>query len=242
MILEANLQLALCYSVGFGTEKDIQMATSYLFVAAQGGLAKAMEVSLRLPHALFGHRTFTDEVRMWLRKAALQGSIIAAEDLQFVDASDFESTRSEAISIGRQPLEESLGTWLDQYTKTGSRLTSKNSGTLTGKDILRELIAEADSNPSDSRGAMSDFLHSCRKIISRPNVSGEPPLLAAIRSGDFELASFLVKTKVDIAYRGSSGETLLHWLSTSPLREATDIARLILAAGVDMHQPTYRIW
>jgi len=164
--------------------------------------------------------------------------------LQFVDASAFTSIRSEAISISRRLLEGSLGAWFDQYTKASSRLTNSDSGILTGKDILEELIAEADSNPSGSKGVMNDnnFRHSCREIILKANGHRESPLLAAIRSGDFELARFLIKAKVDITYRGPSGETLLNWLSTSPLREATDIARLILAAGVDMHQPTHRIW
>jgi ankyrin repeat protein len=123
-------------------------------------------------------------------------------------------------------------------------LTNSDSGALTGKEILEELIAEADSNPSGSKGAMNDnhFRHSCREIIRKADVHRESPLLTAIRSGDFELARFLIKAKADIAYRGPSGETLLHWLSTSPLREATDIARLILATGVDMHQPTRKIW
>lgn len=84
-LLEAQLQLGLCHSVGFGTGQDTIKGSDLICTAARGGLLKAQAVSYRLLTALGVDISDWELSKHWLIQGAESDSRVALVDLkQFI--------------------------------------------------------------------------------------------------------------------------------------------------------------
>ena len=110
--LDALFQLGLCYSVGFGVDKDSTRALHLAELASHKGLLKAQAVFIRLCSALGGDIGSILEpniAKSWLIQGTLSGSRIASMDLERLYPFEYASCIETIQSQKHQLLETRLG-------------------------------------------------------------------------------------------------------------------------------------
>lgn len=94
---EACLQLGLCYSVGFGTNPDVDKATALVFEAAERGLRRAQEMMAKF-HDAFSFSVYPGRkmsIIQWLIQSARNGSVSALADLSRWDHDEYRVLLSD---------------------------------------------------------------------------------------------------------------------------------------------------
>jgi ankyrin repeat protein len=240
----AALQLAFCYSTGWGTEKNPALAVEHLNLAAKGGSKNAMELSARFP-AAFGYNTASrEEILPWLHQCARQGSRVAERDFTIMFPQEAKELRAEKIRLSRQHLEPILREWLLRYPEligsSPSRYQKDLGSTSSVSLLLSELAPREFSNFMIRLHNNAEACASYVKIVTTLNEEGDTPLLVAVKVGDFELARLLVSQmeELGVSQRDTTGATPLHWLSLFPFSETEDIVDMLLNAGLDPYQAT----
>jgi ankyrin repeat protein len=241
---DAALQLAFCYSAGWGTKKNPALAVEHLNLAAKGGSKNAMELSARFP-AAFGYNTASrEEIFPWLRHCARQGSRIAERDFTIMFPQEAKESRVEKIRLSRQNLEPPLRDWLLRYPElidsSPSRYQKDLGSTCSVSLLVSELATQEFSNFMIRLHNDAEACTSYVKMMTKLNEEGDTPLLVAVKVGDFELARLLASQMValGVSQRDTTGATPLHWLSLFPFSETEDIIDMLLNAGLNPYQAT----
>ena len=240
----AALQLAFCYSAGWGTKKNPALAVEHLNLAAKGGSKNAMELSARFP-AAFGYNTASrEEILPWLRHCARQGSRIAERDFTIMFPQEAKESRVEKIRLSRQNLEPPLRDWLLRYPElidsSPSRYQKDLGSTCSVSLLVSELATQEFSNFMIRLHNDAEACTSYVKMMTKLNEEGDTPLLVAVKVGDFELARLLASQMeaLGVSQRDTTGATPLHWLSLFPFSETEDIMNMLLNAGLNPYQAT----
>ncbi|KAL2065988.1 hypothetical protein VTL71DRAFT_2059 [Oculimacula yallundae] len=249
-VLEARFQLAFCHAVGYGTEKDTDLAMESFEFAANKGLPKAMELSIRFPKSIGSEVLNLEVISARLQSSMLDGSLYASKDLCLNFPEEYKTTREKVISRSRQPINLLLKAWGRQSLNTaadaGKTDASDASDATSHLDtIRRDMIVEvikADTlgvleADTKSKDAYKMFLN----ILAGDNGAEFPPLLAAVKAGDFEVVELFIHHKAYVNQTGPNGETALHWLSTQFSEDALKVAALLLDAGLDLKQRTNHV-
>jgi ankyrin repeat protein len=243
---DAALQLAFCYSVGWGAEKSLGRAVEQLNTAAMGGSKNAMEIAARFPAALGYTAAWVGRLRPWLCKCARQGSRIAQKDLAILFPLEAEQIYDEKRDSSRRPLEQALAGLLSKYWGQVTLPSSSHqpgpsmSEDASGSVLLSQLIYGNTSDLTrwlyDNAEAYASYLN----ILRRLDANGDSPLLVAVKSGDFELVRILISqlSDEDLSQTDKTGATSLHWLSLFPFAKVKDIVDLLLFRSLDPQQAT----
>jgi ankyrin repeat protein len=241
---EAVLQLAFCYSAGWGTVKNPGVAAEYLNIAAAGGSKNAMEISARFPAALGCNAASGEKISPWLRQCARQGSRVAQKDLAILFPQEAEGIRDEKRKVSRQPLELALTGWLSQFPGRPSSPSSSHQqefdSNSSGSILLSEMIAGKSSDLTSWLHNDVEIYASYVNIVTTLDEEGNTPLLVAVKAADFELVRLLILQleETNVSQTDTTGATSLHWLSIFPFSETKDIVDMLLNAGLDPQQAT----
>ena len=224
---EAHLQLAFCYSAGFGTEIDRQLAVQQLFEAADNGLEKAMALTLRLPHAVGSPIPESLKIIQWLQTATLSGSRIAARDLFDRFPSQYTDVRSRQQQDYWKYLGDQLSRLLLPLSSTIPSFSESPGSMVPSIDgEFRNAIAGRPSRLID--WLIENHFDMYHDFLSGRDEQGDIPLFAAIKNADLALANYLLDFDAGLMKLGPSGGNALHWLCTLPGQGIQDFALLIM--------------
>ena len=220
---KAELQIAFCRSVGFGVEKDADIAVHYLLKAAEGGLEEAMAISLRFPLAIGVAIPKKSRTTDWLSRATLSGSRIAARDLFDHFPKQYAELRQQQAQALRSSLGLKFGEML-QDLADGIPLPMRTSSA----SYINQFLDAITGKPSDLMSWLyENHYNAYLNFLSggwRGKMPGDNPLISAVKIGDFQLTNYILGFEVELNSPITSKATALHWVCTLPEPEAIDLA------------------
>lgn len=245
-----DIQQVLTGEVLFGMAASVVSArqpefrekyAQYIRYAAHAGSVAAQGIVGRLLEARSATSAEDDQVRLsWLETAVSTGSLVAAEDLQKLDAGLLEISRKTFRDKGGYNSEshDSHGPWENQQANLFEL-------TVQSASALCDSLEPPDGRCYRKSNTMLHFaaMHGNCSVISYlvqergasidiQNDAGETPLYKACLSANFDAVRTLIAFRASATIPAkATGASCLHWLFNFEADEMREVAELLIRQG-----------
>lgn len=228
---DALIHLCMCYTMGFGTSSNPDLALQSLVESAKLGNIAAQALVKRM-HNAFAADTGHLPITKWLIAGAETGSVIAIEDLRNQDLSlhnaALRKLNKRFCGLGVQIFDDEI---LDAVAneKLDSFIDLKSDGIwlLNSRgDNIVHCVASCGSTH-----CLRSLIRRFPEAIDSSNQIGETPLLFACRAGNYENTMFLLEQKARTAPGTPTGETPMHWLTSFEEEQVRSVAMALVENG-----------
>lgn len=217
---------------------DDSRAFEFLVNAVRQGSASAEEVLYRFAQGLHQEIPSDIDAHAILKTSMLRGSVIASEDLRFLNPTLHAMTLQELRygGVGLPVLKEvssafTIATLDALINSKNGRVDNFAVETSDGKHEQGLLHIAAACGLHDIVARL--LIHHYASVDKR-NTHGETALLGACRSGHTAVSHLLMDHGASVSIASASGETPLHWLCTFDDRDVSDLASRMCALGANI--------
>jgi hypothetical protein len=246
---DGELDIALCYLIGFGIPVDLEVGLEYLIRAAKSGNVRARAIALRMHRA---HKVTLPEGipwAAWLSEATSAGSRIAAEDLRLSDHTQYQVSietfrRKHLGKISQYMVPETLDFFFTLFpvqepTKCAQAITEWIADNKHGHENIKGI---------EYRGwtvlhfaAAYGYTDTVIKLldmgmnIDEPNLLRETALLCACRAGRLAVVKLLLERGANATTADYGGTTPLHYSIGFDSSDIQSLITLLITKGAGVH-------